>query len=159
MDVRYNKRNLVDLVELKDNLRLDRGFELFDKDLLMKLAASVKHAGAFIGRDLDQTPVYSYPFAGETAINIDPALCISSVKVGEAAVAPDKWEYADGVLKITGEYAETDDVEVETAYNADIKIAVLMHASSLWLNPADSVETLPKASTNLLSQYRHYDGR
>lgn len=52
MDVRYQKSNLVELVELKDNLRLDRAFEMYDQDLSFKLAAAVRHAEAFVGRDL-----------------------------------------------------------------------------------------------------------
>lgn len=159
MDVRYQKSNLVELVELKDNLRLDRAFEMYDQDLSFKLAAAVRHAEAFVGRDLGQTPVFSYPYSPEAVIALDCALHVTSVKVGGALLDPDSWEFSDGALKIGGTHADTDTVEVCTAYNADIKVAVLMHASSMWLNPADSVETLPKASTNLLSQYRRYDSK
>ena len=156
MDVRYQKNNLLDLVELKDNLRLDRGFEMYDQDLSIKLAAAIQHAEAFIGRDLGQTPVYSYPYSPEAAIALDFALRIVLVMVDGVALDPDEWEYSGGILKISGTHSDTDSVEVFTEYKSDIKIAVLMHASSLWLNPADSVETLPKSSTNLLSQYRQY---
>ena len=54
--------------------------------------------------------------------------------------------------------------EVEVTYVAgmqevpfDIQAAILLHASALFNNPVDSVETLPKASTNLLRPYRLWE--
>ena len=54
--------------------------------------------------------------------------------------------------------------EVEITYTAgmkevpyDIQAAILLHASALFNNPVDSVETLPKASTNLLRPYRLWE--
>ena len=38
----------------------------------------------------------------------------------------------------------------------DMKAAILMHAASLFNNPTDSVETLTKASQNLLRPYRSW---
>lgn len=38
----------------------------------------------------------------------------------------------------------------------DIRAAILLHAAALFNNPVDSVETLPKASTNLLRPYRRF---
>ena len=40
---------------------------------------------------------------------------------------------------------------------ADIVSAILLIASSLFSNPMDSVETLPKASSKLLRPYRNYE--
>ena len=157
MDVKMLKQPLVELGELKDNLRLERSFELHDDDLTMKLQAAIEHAGNFISRDLESVPEFSYPFAKVVEIDIDPALHIDEVSV--AGVPTNNWSYAGGLLSIYDEAPETAIVKVSTSYKADIKIAVLMHASSLWLSPADSVETLPKASTNLLSQYRQYGHR
>ena len=159
MDVRLQKKALVSLSELKSNLRLPASFELYDADLTMKLQAAVSHAGTFIGRDLDQVPVISYPFAGSMKLELDLALQVTAVKVGDTQLEASDWVYSDGTMTITGDHPESDVVEVSTEYVPDIKIAVLMHASSMWLNPADSVENLPKASTNLLSQYRQYGRR
>ena len=159
MDVRLQKQALVTLAELKSNLRLPSTFTSYDEDLTMKLQAAVKHAGTFIGRDLDQVPVISYPFVGSQALDLDHAVHVTSVKVNDTALAASDWVYSDGVMTIGGEHSESDVVEVSVAYNPDIKIAVLMHASAMWLSPADSVENLPKASTNLLSQYRRYGRR
>jgi hypothetical protein len=159
MDTNYNKKPLVELVELKRNLRIDAGVEVFDADLATKLRAAIAAAGSFIGRDLMQVPVYSYPYAASFELAIDPAVIVKSVAVGEDNLNPSDWTYADGVMKLSGEFSDDKTVTVETAYKEDIVAAVLMHASSLWMNPADAVEQLPKSSTNLLRQYRRYHGR
>lgn len=39
----------------------------------------------------------------------------------------------------------------------DVRAAILMHAAALFNNPVDSVEGLPKASTNLLRPYRNWE--
>ena len=50
-------------------------------------------------------------------------------------------------------------VTYEAGYESipwDMKAAILMHAASLFNNPTDSVETLAKASQNLLRPYRSW---
>jgi hypothetical protein len=159
MDTKYMKKPLVELFELKRNLRLDADVEDFDGDLTVKLDAAIAAAGSFIGRDLNQVPVYSYPYAERMELNLDPALHVDFVSVGSEKLDGVEWAYVDGTLTINVVHRPDETVEVKTAYRSDIRAAVLMHASSLWLSPADSVETLPKASTNLLSQYRQYGRR
>lgn len=155
MDTKYMKKPLVELFELKSNLRLDADVEDFDGDLTVKLDAAIAAAGSFIGRDLNQVPVYSYPYAERMELNLDPALHVDSVSVGSEKLDGGEWAYVDGALVIYGN-PRPDDVEVKTAYRSDIRAAVLMHAGSLWMTPTDSVEQLPKQSTNLLRQYRKY---
>lgn len=159
MDTKYVKKPLVELIDLKRNLRLDADVEDFDGDLTMKLQAAIASSGSFIGRDLNQVPAYSYPYAERMEINIDPALKVESVAIGDADLEPDKWSYVDGAIIIYEDHQSDETVKVETAYREDIRNAVLMHASAMWMTPTDSVEQLPKQSTNLLRQYRRYHGR
>ena len=156
MDTKYMKKPLVELFELKSNLRLDADVEDFDGDLTVKLDAAIAAAGSFIGRDLNQVPVYSYPYAERMELNLDPALHVDSVSVGSEKLDDGEWAYVDGALVIYGNPRPDEDVEVKTTYRSDIRAAVLMHAGSLWMTPTDSVEQLPKKSTNLLRQYRKY---
>ena len=152
-------RPLVEVRDLKRNLRIDPDVEDFDADLDVKLQAAIASAESFIGRDLGRVPVISYPYARVTALHLDPALRIVTVKIGGGEISPEGWSYAGGNLSLYDENHDAEDVvTVETAYRPDIGVAVLMHASSMWMNPADSVETLPKASKNLLTQYRTYAG-
>ena len=159
MDTKYVKKPLVELIDLKRNLRLDADVEDFDGDLTMKLQAAIASSGSFIGRDLNQVPAYSYPYAERMEINIDPALKVESVSIDDSELEPDKWSYVDGAIIIYGDHQSVETVKVETAYREDIRNAVLMHASAMWMTPTDSVEQLPKQSTNLLRQYRRYHGR
>lgn len=159
MDTNYMKKPIVELFELKRNLRLDADVEDFDADLTVKLDAAIAAAGSFIGRDLNQVPVYSYPYAERMELNLDPALHVDSVSVGSDKLDDIEWAYVDGALVIYGNSRPDETIEVKTAYNSDIRAAVLMHAGSLWMTPTDSVEQLPKQSTNLLRQYRKYHGR
>ena len=159
MDTKYMKKPLVELFELKSNLRLDADVEDFDGDLTVKLDAAIAAAGSFIGRDLNQVPVYSYPYAERMELYPDPALHVDSVSVGSEKLDDGEWAYVDGALVIYGNPRPDEDVEVKTAYRSDIRAAVLMHAGSLWMTPTDSVEQLPKQSTNLLRQYRKYHAR
>lgn len=159
MDTKYMKKPLVELFELKSNLRLDADVEDFDGDLTVKLDAAIAAASSFIGRDLNQVPVYSYPYAERMELNLDPALHVDSVSVGSEKLDDGEWAYVDGALVIYENPRPDEDVEVKTAYRSDIRAAVLMHAGSLWMTPTDSVEQLPKQSTNLLRQYRKYHGR
>lgn len=153
------KKPLVELFELKRNLRLDADVEDFDGDLTVKLDAAIEAAGSFIGRDLNQVPVYSYPYAERMELNLDPALHVDSVSVGSKKLDDVEWAYMDGALIIYVDHRPDETVEVKTAYRSDIRATVLMHAGSLWMTPTDSVEQLPKQSTNLLRQYRKYHGR
>ena len=159
MDTKYMKKPLVELFELKRNLRLDADVEDFDGDLTVKLDAAIEAAGSFIGRDLNQVPVYSYPYAERMELYLDPALHVDSVSVGSEKLDDVEWAYTDGALIIYADHRSDETVEVKTAYRSDIRAAVLMHAGSLWMTPTDSVEQLPKQSTNLLRQYRKYHGR
>jgi len=149
------KTTVVTLAQLKDNLRL-AGTD-FDNDLQIKLDAAIQSASSFIGRDLSMVDTYSFDWAAEVELVIDTAKHISGVKVGGSTVQPSAWSLDGHTFKVTGEAGDT--VEVTTDWNQDIKTAIMMHASSLWRNPADTVETLTKASTNLLRQYRNYASR
>lgn len=156
MEKRIVKKELVTLDELKQNLRLT-DTDAFSTDLQSKLSAALRAAGSYIGRDLGQVEQFSYIMEPVVEIDIDPAKHVTAVKVEGLALPPEQWSYAGGYLSIYGHSPSAAAVTVELEYNEDIAQAVLMHASSMWMNPTDTVETLPKASTNLLRQYRRYN--
>lgn len=55
---------------------------------------------------------------------------------------------------------ETVEITIQTGYKIlpyDIRAAILLMAGKLFDNPSDSVENLPKASTNLLKHYRRWE--
>lgn len=55
---------------------------------------------------------------------------------------------------------ETVEMTIQTGYNLlpyDIRAAILLMMGKLFDNPSDSVENLPKASTNLLKHYRRWE--
>ena len=55
---------------------------------------------------------------------------------------------------------ETVEISVQTGYDKlphDIRAAILLMTGKLFDNPSDSVENLPKASTNLLKHYRRWE--
>jgi len=76
-------------------------------------------------------------------------------------VAVNGWKLVGRVLTLPqGVTGETMTVTYEAGYECipdDMKAAILMHATTLFNNPADSVETLAKASQNLLRPYRWDD--
>jgi len=89
-----------------------------------------------------------------------PLSSVASVEVDGTALAEDDYE-VDGSTLTFGDSVSGDTVTV--AYVAgmdpipsDIVAAILLHGGALFANPLDTVETLPKASRNLLRPYRSW---
>lgn len=153
------KHHIVELRDLKANLRLENEVEYFDQDLLPKLRAAIAHAGSYLGRDLSVCERLSFSYGGNPEpIELDPAMIIRSVTVAGQKLAWEDWAVYKDRLVLPADTAEGAEVVVETRYRDDVRVAILMHASYMWEHPQDTVETLDKASAKLLAQYRYYNG-
>lgn len=125
-----------------------------DADLRGKLEAAVESAEHQIGRILVRsclTLTRDY----ESAVRLRrPVIGIVSVKVDGQTVTD--YTFNSGTLNVhtAGSRMEVVYTAGPETMRADIKAAVLMHAASLFNNPTDSVETMIKASDNLLRPYR-----
>jgi hypothetical protein len=150
----YNRR-AVSLDALKRNVRLPEEDKTFDELLTDKLDAAIAATSSFIGRDLRVIYELTGSFQSEIEIERDRCLHITKVRVNDVEVLTSQWCYAEGKLVIRGDYPEESTLKIIFEYNQDIVNAIIMHASSLFLSPTDSVEALPRASQNLLRAYRH----
>lgn len=150
----YNRR-VVTLNAVKRNVRLMEEDDTFDDLLTDKLDAAIAATSNFIGRDLRTIYELIGPFQSEVTLERDRCVHITKVRVNATDVLVTQWCYAEGKLIIRGEYPDDATLRIIFEYNQDIINAVLMHASALFLNPADSVEALPRASQNLLRAYRY----
>lgn len=160
------KRNiLVDrtcpgLQEFKSHIRITSSE--MDADLRSKLLAAIMAAEKTIGEVIAFSRyTLSSCFASVIRFPVRPISDIVSVEVDGVEVDSTKYDFDGRVLSFDEDVAGE---KMEIVFNAgredteaDIKAAILLHAAALFNNPVDSVETLPKASFNLLRPYRHWD--
>jgi hypothetical protein len=146
------------LGRLKAHLRVTASD--LDGELRGKLRAAIGVAEHRIGRVIPLTEVTdTLPFS-QTLTLSRPLVSVDGVKVDGVAV--EGWE-ADTFTGTVTLPEGTGGASVTVTYTAgmpqipdDIVSAILLVASSLFSNPMDSVETLPKASARLLRPYRNY---
>jgi hypothetical protein len=142
------------LQEFKRHIRMTS--DDLDAELYAKLLAAVRHAEHHIGKVILRSEfVETVPFASSFLLKV-PAPVVESLEVdGEETRGYDQ----DGrTLHVYGSGTGMK-VTYEAGYESipwDMKAAILMHAASLFNNPTDSVETLAKASQNLLRPYRSW---
>ena len=142
------------LQEFKRHIRMTS--DDLDAELYAKLLAAVRHAEHHIGKVILRSEfVETVPFASSYVLKV-PNPVVESLEVdGEETNGFDQ----DGkTLHVYGSGTSMT-VTYEAGYEAipwDMKAAILMHAASLFNNPTDSVETLAKASQNLLRPYRSW---
>ena len=142
------------LQEFKRHIRMTS--DDLDAELYAKLLAAVRHAEHHIGKVILRSEfVETVPFASSFLLKV-PAPVVESLEVdGEETNGFDQ----DGkTLHVYGSGTSMK-VTYEAGYESipwDMKAAILMHAASLFNNPTDSVETLAKASQNLLRPYRSW---
>jgi len=157
MNTRIVNNSFVSIAELKTNLRIVDD-ESFDSELRLKLNAAVTSASKFIGHDLTTIEQFSCAYASDVIeFKLPTVYRICQIEIGTRILTRSEWAYGGDKLHIyvTDPSFIGQDVKISVNYNDDIKIAVLMHASSLFENPVDFVEQLPKASQNLLRPYRY----
>ena len=149
------------LGRLKSHLRITSND--IDGELMNKLTAAIDSAEHFIGRVIPlSTITETLPFSSVVPLS-RPLVSVDGIEVDDTPIDLDTCE----VDVFTGTVSfpdETDGKAVKVVYNAgmgqipaDIVSAILLIASSLFSNPMDSVETLPKASSRLLRPYRNYE--
>jgi len=142
------------LQEFKRHIRMTS--DDLDAELHAKLMAAVVHAEHHIGKVILRSRfVATVPFASLFVLKV-PGPVVESLEVDGEPVT----DYSvDGrTLHVKGEGTSMT-VTYEAGYECippDMKAAILMHAASLFNNPTDSVETLTKASQNLLRPYRSW---
>jgi len=149
------------MAAFKNHLRLT-GDEM-DADLRQILLAAFRSAEHTIGRVI---PVSSVVVAGSFSCSDlfvrrlrGPVIALDSVTVDGIDVTSG-CVLKENTITVMGTY---NDAELEIRYTAgwpdipaDLLNAVFLIGSSLFANPLDSVETLPKASSILLRPYRHW---
>ena len=142
------------LQEFKRHIRMTS--DDLDAELRSKLQAAVYHAEHHIGKVILRSEfIVTVPFASSLTLKA-PNPVVESLEVdGEETRGYDQ----DGrTLHVYGSGTGMK-VTYEAGYECippDMKTAILMHAASLFNNPTDSVETLTKASQNLLRPYRSW---
>ena len=152
------------LPKLKTNLRIT-GDDL-DTVLADKLLAALHSAGHYIGgvcvpSTVTATGVITSTSSLTSLTLRGPVLGLTSVVVAGEDVT-EGCTLAGEVLTIPGDF---DSAACTVIYRAgyspippDMAAAVILIASSLYSNPLDTVEVLPKASSNLLRNYRWNNG-
>ena len=144
------------LQEFKRHIRMTSND--LDAELRAKLRAAVRHAEHHIGKVILRSEfVTTVPFASSLTLKA-PNPVVESLEVDGTEVTG--YGLDGRVLSVPqGVSGEQMTVTYEAGYECippDMKTAILMHAASLFNNPTDSVETLTKASQNLLRPYRSW---
>lgn len=129
-----------------------------DAELNAKLLAAVRHAEHHIGKIIIRSRfVTTVPFVSTLTLKV-PNPEIVDLKVDGETVTD--YSVSGRTISVgAGISGNTMQVTYVAGYNMipfDMKAAILMHAASLFNNPTDSVETLAKASQNLLRPYRSW---
>lgn len=127
-----------------------------DADLHDKLLASVEAAEHQIGRVLVQSRFTLFTDCAASVRLKAPIVNVESVEVDGVAVAD--YTVKGNILSVKAQGNRLKVVYVSGGETMpfDVKAAILMHAATLFNNPTDSVETLAKASDNLLRAHRNY---
>ena len=127
-----------------------------DLELEQKMMAAVIHAEHHIGKViLTSQFVTTVPFSPTLRLKAPNTTIVSLQVDGQETT---DYRLTGCILQVNGT-GEQMVVTYTAGYNTipeDMKAAIFMHAASLFNNPTDSVETLAKASHNLLRPYRSW---
>ena len=142
------------LQEFKRHIRMTS--DDLDAELYQKMMAAVQHAEHHIGKVILWSEfTETVPFTTTLTLKVPNTQMVGLEVDGEETNGFDQ----DGkTLHVYGSGTSMK-VTYEAGYESipwDMKAAILMHAASLFNNPTDSVETLAKASQNLLRPYRSW---
>ena len=144
------------LEHFKQHLRLTSND--LDSELTQKLLASVEAAEHHIGKTIvPSLLVDARKFSSKLVLRA-PVMGVESVRIDGEELSSDDYELDGQVLAL-----KTAGNKVEVTYRsgyacipADMMAAIMLHAASLYNNPLDRVEALPKASDALLRPYRSW---
>lgn len=150
---------LPSLSDFKAHIRLTVTSVEMDASLTLFLKAAIRSAEHYIGKVIAQSVFVLTDTFAKTVTLQGPVLEVQEVTVAGVAVPSDRYKLKGNVLKLDVEANADDTLVVKykagmTQVDEDIRAAVLLHASALFTNPVDTVETLPKASSRLLDPYR-----
>jgi len=142
------------LQEFKRHIRMTS--DDLDAELYQKMLAAVQHAEHHIGKVILRSEfVVDVPFSNSITLKV-PNPVVEGLEVD--GVATTGYDLDGKTLHVygTGTNMKVTYVAGYECLPWDMKAAILMHAASLFNNPTDSVETLAKASQNLLRPYRSW---
>lgn len=146
----------VTLEQAKRHLRITS--DDFDDDIRGKLEAAITSAENYTGimlREYDY--VVTCDFTGVIKTEIMPMKEVR-VKVDGIEVGNIDWEDSSVILPDTCRGSKIE-IEIKTGFDIfpdDVTAAILLITGRLFENPSDSVENLPKASSNLLNAYKRW---
>ena len=146
------------LNDLKANLRITSSDldVVLEADLKSAIVAAEHHVGRKIGMSVF---TLTTDFSGSLKLE-GPVASITSVTLDGVVLDPSAYTLRRNTLTFAAGVAGTSVIVVYSAGMSyvpeDIKAAILLHAGQLFNDPVDSVEALPKASTNLLRPYRRW---
>lgn len=146
----------VTLEDVKKHLRITG--EEFDDNLYGLLEAATDAAENFTGLKLrDESYSVICDYSREIATGLLPIRSVE-VKVNGETVEGAVVDGSKVLLPVIP--GGTVEMTVQTGYSSlpyAIRAAILLMTGKLFDNPSDSVENLPKASTNLLKHYRRWE--
>lgn len=146
-----------DLAAFKRHLRITSSD--MDAELVLLLKAAISAAEHHIGKVIARSRfVYSGDFARRIRLK-GPELAVLSVQCDGEFIFDFYLEGTELVIRDgvpEGQELVINYVAGMDGTPEDIQAAILLHATALFNNPEDSVEVLPKASTNLLRAYRSW---
>ena len=146
----------VTLEQAKRHLRITSND--FDADISGKLEAAITAAENYTGLMLRE---YEFSVTGDFTRQIKTGIMPikeANVKVDGNEVCDVDWEDITVILPDTCNGSEIE-IKILTGFDVfpdDITAAILLVTGRLFENPADSVENLPKASSNLLNAYKRW---
>lgn len=145
------------LKKLKEHLRIT--VDDFDSELGVLLDAAVETAEKETGCVFlpSQFKITAYTSIEETGYY--PADEATSLKIDEVETDLEQVHISGGRVCVQSEEGRKIEVVFDAGYTiipAPVFIAIFLIAGALFKNPIDSVESLPKASTNLLKNYRRW---
>nr|DAW47262.1 MAG TPA: Head Tail Connector Protein [Caudoviricetes sp.] len=146
----------VTLEQAKRHLRIASND--FDADITGKLEAAITVAENYTGLMLRE---YEFSVTGDFARQIKTGLMPIkevSVKVDGNEISDIDWEDSTVILPGTCSGRKIE-IKIKTGFDVfpdDITAAILLVTGRLFENPSDSVENLPKASSNLLNAYKRW---
>jgi len=170
---------LISKTEAKAQLKLETDYVLEDDLIEMYINAAIVDCENYTNTSINEAKfkIKTTKFENNFKLNVSPVQTIDSIKYKDPAgevqtLAADKYELRpydkyqseiyftdfDNIPTIT---EGTVEIEITTGYKAAtlpmaIKQAAMLTIGNFYENRQDSVEALPKASTNLLRSYRFY---
>ena len=144
------------LAEFKRHIRMTSND--MDAELNSILLAAITHAEHHIGKIILRSRfVLECQFSSSVTLRV-PIVNVEGFEVDGTEIAGYSVE-GRTLMAPQGASGQQMKVTYVAGYGcipADMKAAIFLHATSLFNNPADSVETLTKASQNLLRPYRSW---